>query len=173
MTHSCWTRASSLSRLHDHTQFDEPYSVGLLRTSGRPVAGDLPDNTQQSQETDIHAPGRKRTHKSKQAAADPLIRSGVQRGLHYRESTVWILSENAGVGKRGSESCGGGLWYQQCWTLRLLNPQPYRLYNMLGVYSEKYGTRTNVFVITFSYIFLYREEKNCNFQLICYSDKWT
>jgi len=41
MTHSYWARASSLSRLHDHTQFDTPHSVGLLWTSDRPVAGDL------------------------------------------------------------------------------------------------------------------------------------
>jgi hypothetical protein len=35
----------------------------------------LPDNTQHSQETDIHAPGGIRTHDpSKRAAADPLLR---------------------------------------------------------------------------------------------------
>jgi hypothetical protein len=28
-----WTKASSLSRIHDHTQFDTPHSVGLLWTS--------------------------------------------------------------------------------------------------------------------------------------------
>ena len=32
-----WTRASSFSRLHDHTQ-DTPHSVGLLWMSDRPVA---------------------------------------------------------------------------------------------------------------------------------------
>jgi hypothetical protein len=34
-----------------------PNSVGLLWTSDRPVAKTLPDNTQHSQETDIHARG--------------------------------------------------------------------------------------------------------------------
>jgi hypothetical protein len=34
-------RASSLSRIHDHTQFDTPRPVGLLWTSDRPVVGDL------------------------------------------------------------------------------------------------------------------------------------
>ena len=33
-----WARASSLSRLHDHTQ-DTPHSVGLIWTSDQPVAG--------------------------------------------------------------------------------------------------------------------------------------
>jgi len=99
----------------------------------------LPDNTQQSQETDIHAPGRIQYRKSKLAAADPLIRPGGQRGLHYGHCIVWIPSDNAGVDKRDSESCSGGLWFQQWWTPRLLNPQPYRLYSILGVYSEKYG----------------------------------
>jgi hypothetical protein len=36
-----------------------------------------PDSTQNSQETDIHAPGRIRTHNpSKRAAADPRLRLG-------------------------------------------------------------------------------------------------
>ena len=128
----------------------------------------LPDNTQHSQETDIHAPGRIRNRKSKRVAKDPLIRSGGQRGLHYRHCTVWIPSENAGVDKRGSESCSGGLWYQQCWTLRLLNSQPYRLYNILGVYSEKYGcTRQMPWSLLFLHISLPGGTNACNFQLIC------
>jgi hypothetical protein len=40
-----------------------------------PTQRPLPDNTQQSQETDIHAPGGIRTHDpSKRAAADPRLR---------------------------------------------------------------------------------------------------
>jgi len=31
-------KASSLSRIHDHTQLDTPYSVGLLWTSDQPDA---------------------------------------------------------------------------------------------------------------------------------------
>jgi len=121
----------------------------------------LPNNTQHSQETDIHAPGMIRTRKSKRAAADPLIRPGGQRGLHYRHCTVWIPSENAGVDKRGSESCSRGLWYQQFWTLRLLNPQPYRLYNILGVYSEKCGgTKQMPWSLLFLHISLTGGTKN-------------
>jgi hypothetical protein len=33
-----WARASSLSRLHDHTQLDTPHPVGLSWTSDRPGA---------------------------------------------------------------------------------------------------------------------------------------
>jgi hypothetical protein len=42
-----------LSRLHDHTH--TPHSVGLLWTSDQPDAKNS-DNTQRSQETDIHTP---------------------------------------------------------------------------------------------------------------------
>ena len=54
------------SRLHT----DTPQSVGLLWTSDQPNA-EFTDNTQQSQETDIHASGGIRTLiTSKRAAAD-------------------------------------------------------------------------------------------------------
>jgi hypothetical protein len=50
---------------------DTPHSVGLLRTSDQPDADTLPGNTQHSQETDTHGPGRIRTHNpSKWAATD-------------------------------------------------------------------------------------------------------
>jgi hypothetical protein len=52
-----------------HTQYDS--SGRVTSSSQRP----LPDNTQHSQETDIHAPGGIRTRKpSKRAAADPRLR---------------------------------------------------------------------------------------------------
>ena len=51
-----WARVSSLPRFHDHTQFDTSYLIGFLWTSDQPVAETSPDNTQHSQETDIHAP---------------------------------------------------------------------------------------------------------------------
>ena len=71
-----WAKASSLSRFHDHTRLDTPHSVGLLWTSDHsPTQRPLPDNTQHSQETDIHAPGEIRTHNpSKRAAADQRLR---------------------------------------------------------------------------------------------------
>ena len=54
---------------------DSPHSVGLLWTSDQPDAEtSLPDNTQHSQETDIHAPGGIRTHnRNKRAAADHVL----------------------------------------------------------------------------------------------------
>jgi hypothetical protein len=55
---------------------DTPHSVGLLWKSDQPDARDLslPDNTQHSQETDIHASGGIRTHNpSKRAAVDPRL----------------------------------------------------------------------------------------------------
>jgi hypothetical protein len=49
---------------------DAPQSVGLLWTSDKLMA-DTSDNTQHSQETDIHVPGGIRTHSlSRRAAAD-------------------------------------------------------------------------------------------------------
>jgi hypothetical protein len=54
---------------------DTPYTVGLLWTIDQPDAETVPDNTQHSQETDIHAFGGIRTHNpSKRAAADPCLR---------------------------------------------------------------------------------------------------
>jgi len=60
----------------DHTQWDTPTqarAIGLLWTRDRLVA----DNTQKSQEKDIHAPGRqsKPQSHSKRAATDPRLRS--------------------------------------------------------------------------------------------------
>ena len=54
---------------------ETPHPVGLLCTSDHPSQRPLPDNTQQSQETGIHDPGRIRTRNpSKKAAADPRLR---------------------------------------------------------------------------------------------------
>ena len=61
-----------IKALRSHS--DTPHSVGVISSSQRP----LPDNTQHSQQTDIHVPGGTRTHSpSKRAAADPCLR---QRG---------------------------------------------------------------------------------------------
>jgi hypothetical protein len=72
---SPWSaRASSLSRLHYHTQTHhtrQDSSGRVIRPSQRP----LPDNTQHSQETDIHAPAGIRTHNaSKRTDVDPRLR---------------------------------------------------------------------------------------------------
>ena len=51
---------------------DTPHSVGLLNPSHRPIS----DNTQHSQETDIHAPGGIRTRNpSKPTKLDPRLSS--------------------------------------------------------------------------------------------------
>jgi hypothetical protein len=54
---------------------DTPYSAALIWTRDQPVAETSTDNTQYSQETDIHIPGGIRTRNpSKQAAADLRLR---------------------------------------------------------------------------------------------------
>jgi hypothetical protein len=69
-----WARASSLSTFHDHTQTHHT----RYDSSGRvisPKQRPLPDNTQHSQDADIHAPGEIRTRNpSKPTAADPRLR---------------------------------------------------------------------------------------------------
>jgi hypothetical protein len=76
MARLLWASTSSLSRLHDQTQTDKPYSVGLLRLD----ANILPDNTRHSQQTDIHALGGIRSHNpGKRLAAD----------LRRREHGCW------------------------------------------------------------------------------------
>jgi hypothetical protein len=56
------------SRLHSGT----PHRAELLWMGDQPKQKPLPDNKQQSQETDIRAPNGIRTHNAKErAAADP------------------------------------------------------------------------------------------------------
>jgi len=69
---------------------DTPHSVGLLWTTET-----LPDHTQLSQETDIHAAGGIRKHNpSKKAAADPRLRPRGQwdRPFHLTFLNLIILS---------------------------------------------------------------------------------
>jgi hypothetical protein len=71
---SWWSRASSLSRLHNHTQIHHKHydsSGGVISSTQRTQ----PDNTQYSQEKDINAPeGIQTRNPSKLAAADPRLR---------------------------------------------------------------------------------------------------
>jgi hypothetical protein len=68
-------RPPHFSRLHDHTQLDTPHSVDSSGRGTSSLQRPLPDNTQHSQETDIHALGEIRTHNpSKRAAVDPHLR---------------------------------------------------------------------------------------------------
>jgi len=80
-------QTSSLSKLHDHTQThhtQQDSSGRVMSPSQRP----LPDNTQHSQDTDIHVPGRIRTrNRSKRAAADPHL---IARGHWDRLSSTNI-----------------------------------------------------------------------------------
>ena len=71
--HPQWTMASSSLRFRDHTQTHNTRqdSPGQFDPSQRPV----PDSTQHSQQTDIHALGGIRTYDpSKRASADPRLR---------------------------------------------------------------------------------------------------
>jgi len=69
-------RASSLSRIHEHTHSDTTHLLGLFWSSDQPdTETSLPDNTQHTQQTDIHAPSRIQTHNpSNRAAASPYLR---------------------------------------------------------------------------------------------------
>ena len=63
-----WAKASSLSRLYDHTQTQHTrwdFSGRVFRPTKIP----LRDNTQHWQETDLHAPGGIRTHNPSKRAA--------------------------------------------------------------------------------------------------------
>jgi hypothetical protein len=79
--------ASSFTSFLDHTQ-RRSTSVGLLWTSYQPVA-ETSDNTQHSQQTDIHVTGGIRTpNVSRRAAADPRLR---QRG--YWDRLIIVLED--------------------------------------------------------------------------------
>ena len=70
-----WARASSFTRFLDHTQrrttVGRKSSERVIRSSQRP----LPDNTQHSQQTDIHAPGGIRTNNlTRRVTADSRLR---------------------------------------------------------------------------------------------------
>ena len=70
-----------VSRSHTTTHHSRQDSSGrVISSSQRP----LPDNTQHSQQTDIHAPGGIRTHNpSKRAAADLRLRPRGHWGRHF------------------------------------------------------------------------------------------
>jgi hypothetical protein len=71
---------------------DTPHSVRLFWTSDQSVAETcLPDNTQHSQETDIHIPGGIRTENpNKRAAADPRLHRSSSIHASDRAPT-WIV----------------------------------------------------------------------------------
>jgi len=81
-----WARASSFTRFLDHSQRRtrvgrthlDKRSARRKNSSGQVISSSqrpLPDITQQSQQTNIHAPGRIRTHNlSRRAAADLCLR---------------------------------------------------------------------------------------------------
>jgi len=73
---------------------DTPHSVGLLWTSDHPDAEtSRADNTQHSQETDIHALGGIRTHNpGNRASADPRVRLRGHRDDTYDSvsTQIWV-----------------------------------------------------------------------------------
>jgi hypothetical protein len=73
--HSPVGQSLLIVRIHDHTQVDTPHSVGISVRVISPTQRPLPDNTQQSQEIDLHALGGIQTHNpKKRAAAEPRFR---------------------------------------------------------------------------------------------------
>ena len=76
-----WAKASSLLRIHDHTQIHQT----RWDSSGRvisPTQRPLPDNTQHSQQAHIYDPGGIRTRiPNKWAAADPRLRLRAATGI--------------------------------------------------------------------------------------------
>jgi hypothetical protein len=102
-----WARRSSLSRfqVHRRTEWVEP--LGRLLD---PSQGPLPDNTQHSQETDIHGPGRIQTNKcSNRAAADHRGHWGL-RELIVRFKNSWNLMETWYLGSEEPDRGMGGRW---------------------------------------------------------------
>jgi hypothetical protein len=85
-----WAMASSFIGFLDHTQTHhcrKDSSARMISSSQRP----LPDNTQQAQQTEIHAPGGIRTRNpSKRAAADLRLRL---RG-HWDRQWDYVLTES-------------------------------------------------------------------------------
>jgi hypothetical protein len=70
-----WARASSFMSFLDHTRWHTIVGRTPLDEWSALSQRPLPDNTQHSQQTDIHAPGGIRTHSlSRRAAADPRPR---------------------------------------------------------------------------------------------------
>jgi hypothetical protein len=81
-----------------------PHSVGPSGRAIGPSQRPLPDNTQHSQETDIHVPGGIRTlNPSKRAAADPHLR---QRG-HWDRPFWHMIDSKYSSGL----SFAAPLWY--------------------------------------------------------------
>jgi hypothetical protein len=71
------------------TLIDAPYSVGLPSTTDRPSQICQPDNTQHSQQRDIHVPGGIRTRNPrKRAAADPRLSARGRRDQRYEVATI-------------------------------------------------------------------------------------
>jgi len=104
--HPQWARASSSARLHDHTQTHH----SRQDSSGRgisPTQRPVLDNTQHSQQTDIHASGGIRTRNpSKVAVADPRP---TPRGHQDRQ----IFGYNSGQHLQFNLILM--VWYKACW----------------------------------------------------------
>jgi len=70
-----WIRASSFTKFLDHTQWRITVGRTSLDEWSAPSQRPLPDNTQHSQQTDIHAPGGIRTHNlSRRASAERRLK---------------------------------------------------------------------------------------------------
>ena len=86
-----WARTSSFSRLHDHTQTHH----SRYESSGRvisPTQRTLPDNTQQSHDTNTHASSGIRTRiPSKRTTEDPHLRPRGHWDRQFVDHLVWNI----------------------------------------------------------------------------------
>jgi hypothetical protein len=75
---------------HDHIPLDTPHSVGLLCTSDQPdTETSIPNNTRNSQETDIYASSGIRTRNpSKRTAVDSSLRPRGHRDQQYHSTSA-------------------------------------------------------------------------------------
>jgi hypothetical protein len=84
-----WARDSSLSGLQDHTQTHHTRQTPLWTSLG-PTQRPLPENTQRSQEANIHVLGGVRTHNaSKRAVADSHGHWN-RPSIHYVRN-IWVI----------------------------------------------------------------------------------
>ena len=147
-----WARASSLSRIHDHTQTHH----NRQDSSGQgisPRQSPLPDNTQHSQETHMHDPGWIRTrNSSKRKAADPLFIPSIfsevlyynhrmsHQGIFWAEYRMVIEGHTA----RAPSGVGKKTWYRFVTLVLYTRIQYARCLRMLvsGLSSRKIGFST-------------------------------
>jgi hypothetical protein len=129
-----WARVSTLSRLHDHTQTHHiryDFSGRVISPIQRP----LPDNTQHSQYTNIHAAGGIRTRNlNKRAAADRRLRPRCHWDRH-RRVTVQTFSKRSYI-YITLYQCNARIfrWLGSVWSYGALTCRTYSCFRHLQLY---------------------------------------